>query len=185
MGHNTWYLHMVAGYQCVPVMWSWLLRCCAAVEASLLMDRRLQSSLDKKTRVGWQTRVYRLERGYLSGWADVSSAAAQEEPSRVICLFQGDQVATLSDQGIYQRCTEEMCVYRGNVWTQTSPAMFVGMRTAVLSTDIRHFLSSCFACPINQRAHVFTVRRRWSEDLFPQPRRAQPLLPSATTIVFY
>lgn len=63
------------------------------------MERRLQSSLEKKTRVGWQTRVYRLERGYLSGWADVSSVAANEEPSRVICLFQGDQVATLSDQG--------------------------------------------------------------------------------------
>lgn len=63
------------------------------------MDRRLQSSLDKKTRVGWQTRVYRLERGYLSGWADVASAAANQEPSRVICLFQGDQVANLSDQG--------------------------------------------------------------------------------------
>lgn len=63
------------------------------------MERRLQSSLEKKTRVGWQTRVYRLERGYLSGWGDVSSVAANEEPSRVICLFQGDQVATLSDQG--------------------------------------------------------------------------------------
>eukprot|EP00903_Cladosiphon_okamuranus_P009653 g9186.t1 len=63
------------------------------------MDRRLQSSLEKKTRVGWQARVYRLERGYLSGWADVSSAAAHEEPSLVMCLFQGDQVATLFDQG--------------------------------------------------------------------------------------
>lgn len=63
------------------------------------MDRRLQSSLEKKTRVGWQSRVYRLERGYLSGWTDVASAAANEEPSRVICLFQGDQVANLSDQG--------------------------------------------------------------------------------------
>lgn len=64
------------------------------------MDRSLQSGLEKRTRVGaWQSRVYRLERGYLSAWSDVVSAAANEEPGRTDCLFQGRQVAILSDQG--------------------------------------------------------------------------------------
>lgn len=64
------------------------------------MDRCLQSALDKRTRVGtWQTRVYRLERGYLSTWPDVTSAAAKEDPSRTECLFQGKEVAILTDLG--------------------------------------------------------------------------------------
>lgn len=65
------------------------------------MDRCLQSGLEKRTRVGaWQSRVYRLERGYLSAWPDVVSAAAKEQPSRTECLFQDDQVATVTDQGV-------------------------------------------------------------------------------------
>lgn len=65
------------------------------------MDRSLQSGLEKRTRVGaWQSRVYRLERGYLSAWPDVVSAAAKEQPSRTECLFQDDQVATVTDQGV-------------------------------------------------------------------------------------
>ncbi|CAN0056925.1 unnamed protein product [Scytosiphon promiscuus] len=56
------------------------------------MERSLQSALEKRTRVGsWQTRVYRLERGYLSAWSDVVSAAAHEEPTRTDCLFHGTQ----------------------------------------------------------------------------------------------
>ena len=64
------------------------------------MDRTLQSALEKRTRVGaWTTRVYRLERGYLSAWADVAKVAAKEEPSRTECLFQGNEVAKVIDQG--------------------------------------------------------------------------------------
>lgn len=64
------------------------------------MDRALQSGLEKRTRVGaWSSRVYRLERGYLSAWTDVSRVAAKEEPSRTECLFEGNQVAKLTDQG--------------------------------------------------------------------------------------
>lgn len=64
------------------------------------MDRTLQSGLEKRTRVGaWSSRVYRLERGYLSAWTDVSRVAAKEEPSRTECLFEGNQVAKLTDQG--------------------------------------------------------------------------------------
>lgn len=69
------------------------------------MERSLQSALEKRTRVGsWQTRVYRLERGYLSAWSDVVSAAAHEEPTRTDCLFHGDQVAKLTNQG--EACAE-------------------------------------------------------------------------------
>lgn len=64
------------------------------------MDRTLQSGLEKRTRVGaWSSRVYRLERGYLSAWTDVSRVTAKEEPSRTECLFEGNQVAKLTDQG--------------------------------------------------------------------------------------
>lgn len=67
------------------------------------MDRSLQSALDKRSRVGsWQSRVYRLERGYLSAWPDVTSAAAKEAPSKTECLFQDGQVAVVTDQGKYQ-----------------------------------------------------------------------------------
>lgn len=64
------------------------------------MDRTLQTALEKRNRVGaWQSRVYRLERGYLSTWPDVVSAAAKKEPRRTECLFHGNQVAVVSDQG--------------------------------------------------------------------------------------
>lgn len=63
------------------------------------MDRTLQSALEKRTRVGaWSSRVYRLERGYLSTWSD-ARLAAKEQPSRTECLFQDKQVAVLTDQG--------------------------------------------------------------------------------------
>lgn len=66
------------------------------------MNQTLQSGLDKRTRVGaWQSRVYRLERGYLSAWPDVVSAAAKEQPSRTECLFEDSQVATVTDQGVF------------------------------------------------------------------------------------
>lgn len=65
------------------------------------MDRTLQSGLEKRTRMGvWQTRVYRLERGFLSAWPDVASAAGNAEPSRVECLFEDKQVAVVADHGI-------------------------------------------------------------------------------------
>lgn len=64
------------------------------------MNRSLQSALEKRTRMGaWQSRVYRLERGYLSVWPDVASVTAQEQPSRAECLFQKGQVAVVTDQG--------------------------------------------------------------------------------------
>ncbi|CAB1103423.1 unnamed protein product [Ectocarpus sp. CCAP 1310/34] len=64
------------------------------------MDRRLQSGLEKRTRVGaWQSRVYRLERGYLSAWPDAVSVEAKQDPTRTECLFLDNQVAVLTDQG--------------------------------------------------------------------------------------
>ncbi|CAM9405498.1 unnamed protein product [Ectocarpus sp. 12 AP-2014] len=64
------------------------------------MDRSLQSGLEKRTRVGaWQSRVYRLERGFLSAWPDAVSVEAEEDPTRTECLFLDNQVAVLTDQG--------------------------------------------------------------------------------------
>lgn len=81
-----------------------LLRDCQeslVVQPYSTMERSLQSALEKRTRVGaWQSRVYRLERGYLSAWTDVVSAAAHEEPARTDCLFHGSQVAKLTNQGM-------------------------------------------------------------------------------------
>lgn len=64
------------------------------------MERTLQSALEKRSRIGkWKPRVYRLERGYLSTWPDVASAANKESPSRTECLWFDNQVAVLTDQG--------------------------------------------------------------------------------------
>ena len=79
------------------------------------MDRSLQSGLEKRTRVGaWQSRVYRLERGYVSAWPDAGSVAAKEDPTHTECLFLDNQVAVLTDQGKKTACQcrllqEPMC----------------------------------------------------------------------------
>lgn len=67
----------------------------------------------------WQSRVYRLERGFLSAWPDVVSAAAKEQPSRTECLFQDDQVATVTDQGV---CVNMVDTYSGFVFERKSCA---------------------------------------------------------------
>ena len=97
------------------------------------MDRSLQSGLEKRTRVGaWQSRVYRLERGYLSAWPDVVSAAAKEQPSRTECLFQDDQVATVTDQGV--------CVHMMEV----NPGFVFGRRSCAGCTQLGSSVASCF-----------------------------------------
>ena len=113
------------------------------------MERRLQSSLEKKTRVGWQTRVYRLERGYLSGWPDVSSVAANEEPSRVICLFQGNQVATLSDQGA---CP----VQRRHVQLDVIPVVLACGLPCSIDTAVADS-APCVSRVVNQRASAYSL----------------------------
>lgn len=71
------------------------------------MNRSLQSALEKRTRMGaWQSRVYRLERGYFSVWPDVASVTAKEQPSRAECLFEEGQVAVVTDQG---ECVSRSC----------------------------------------------------------------------------
>ncbi|CAM9437677.1 unnamed protein product, partial [Discosporangium mesarthrocarpum] len=64
------------------------------------MDRRIQSALDKRSRMGsWQTRVFRLERGFLSYWSTVADAAANRLPCQTLSLYQDGEVSMVTDQG--------------------------------------------------------------------------------------
>lgn len=131
------------------------------------MDRSLQSALEKRSRIGtWQSRVYRIERGYLSTWPDVTAVTAKKEPTHTECLFQDAQVAIVTDQGEYMPWR----LSRAKLQQQSFVRYPKGNALAAFSRDVHLDTSPCPDRCIFHKKRLETAPCEQRTRLRPSPK---------------